>query len=440
MSAPIQSVTTSATGLNRLWRKVQGTLQTGFQFMCEEWNWLDRLQEFKIDWSFREITFPVDLTRGVGSTSMVEGGWEGRPSSPNVDECTINWIHLNKRFNASMMAMWVSQNNPAAALADQLVFQGKKALQTLAADFSDKFHGYSNSTLALTNSDLTSGATQVVLTLTSVYGDTNVTANTNVPASVWNAFLVDKFPIGERVALLLAGSDALVATNAIGTVSASSRANGTITVDLIGALGANVTADGIRIVKFNSIDPTNAVASSDVNKGLLGMQEQLFAASVQGLSTSTQPNWRSALNDTTGGRFNGSRLQRMRDEVANTGGGTVDTAIMAQGVKRDLFLQYQAGVRYASPAGIEIDGDVKASGMTFLTGRRVIPGTITVFDKSNSIKKGTLLRKPSKGPNWGDGRKLENQSAMVFQMDFPVFLANTCRGNMATAGNLVESY
>lgn len=437
MSAPVQTITTSATGLNRLWRKVQGTVQTGFQFLCEEWNWLDRLAEFKIDWSFREITTPVDLNRGVGAGAMVEGGWEMRASSPNVEEITINWIHLNKRFNASLMAMWVSQNNPAAALADQLVYQGKKALQTIAADYSDKFHGYSNATVALTNTDLTSGATSATLTLTSVYGDTNVTANPNVPAAVMNAFMVDKLPIGERIVLLQPGSDALVTTNAIGTISAVNRANGTITVDFIGALGGNYTTDGIRIVKFNSIDPTNAVTSSDVNKGLPGILEHVFATSLHGL---TNPNWRTALTDTTGGRFNGSRLQRMRDEIQNTGGGTPDTAIMAQGVKRDLFLQYQAGVRYASPAGIEIDGDVKAGGMTFLTGRRVIPGTVTVFDKANSIKKGTLLRKPSKGPNWGDGRKLENQSAMVFQMDFPVFCVNTARGNVAHAGNLVEAY
>lgn len=436
MSAPVQTITLSASGMNKLWRKVQGTVQNGFQFLCEEWQWLDRLAEFKIDWSFRSIEFPIDLNRGVGSGSMLEGGWEMRPSSPNLEECSINWIHLNKRFNASMMAMWVSQNNPAAALADQIVFQGKKALQTIAADFSDKFWGYSNATVALSNTDLVSGNTQSTITLTTGYGDTNVMANPNIPAAQYNAFLVDKLPIGERVALLQPGSDALVVANAIGTVSASSRSAGTVTIDWIGALGGNYTTDGYRIVKFNSIDPANAIASSDVNKGLIGVLEQVFSASLQGL---THANWRTASTDTTGGRYNGSRLQKMRDDIQNTGGGTPDMGFMAQGVDRDLFLQYSAGVRYASPAGIEIDGGVKAQGMTFVKGRRVPPGTVTVFDKGNSFARGTLLRKPSKGPNWGDGRKLENQSAMVFGIDFPVFLVQKNRGNVAHAGNLVEA-
>lgn len=435
MSAPIQTVTTSASGLNRLWRKVQGQVQTGFQFLCEEWTWMDKLTEFKIDWSFREITTPVDLNRGFGASSMVEGGWEAIPSSPNLEEITINWIHLNKRFNASMQAMWVSQQDAAAAITNQLVYQGQKALQTVAADFSDKFYGYSNATVCLTDTD-TTAATTATLTLKTLYGDTNIGNATNTPAAQLNAFLADKFVVGERIALLSpTGADTLAAANTIGTITAINRSTPSITVTWIGTAGV-VSTNDLRIVKMNNIDPTNAVASSDINKGLTGLLDMSFSSSLHGL---THANW-TANTDTSGGRFSGPRLQYAKDLIANTGGGNANAAIMAQGVNRDLVLQYQAGVRYSSPMGIEIDGSVKAQGFTFNTGRRVLPGSVTVYDKSNSVKRGTLLKKPSKGPNWGDGRKLENQSAMVFQVDYPCFMVCTNRRNIATFGNLVESY
>lgn len=432
MSAPVQTVTTSGSAtMNKLWRKVQGRVQEGFRFLVEEWNWMEKQKELKVDWSFREITFPVHLVRSGGVASIAEGAYEARPSSAGLEECTINWIHLNARFNASMQARWVSEQNASAALENQLVFQGKDKLAALAAEYGDQFHGYSNGVVCLTDTDI-AATTTATLTLKTPYGDTNVGNNSAID---FKEFLANKFVVGDRIAVLHPSTATLAAANTIGDVTAVSETNGTITVTWIGTAGA-VTTDGLRIVKANSIDPANTVATTSLDRAVNGVLDMVFSSSLHGL---THDRWAPAIRDTAGGRFNGVRYQKARDRMGNRGGGKADKALVAQGVDRDLFLQYQAGVRYDSPTGIEMDGSVKLKGVEFLKSQRIMPGTVTLYDSENSMRNGTLLRKPSRGPNWGDGQKLENQSAMVFGIDWPVFHACVNRQNIAFFGNLTEA-
>src|SRR5467141_4440824 len=64
------SVTTSKTDVNGVWRKVQAPLQEAAQYMVDEWDMLDEVQTFEVDWSAREITMPLDLSDDVGVASI----------------------------------------------------------------------------------------------------------------------------------------------------------------------------------------------------------------------------------------------------------------------------------------------------------------------------------------------------------------------------------
>lgn len=58
--------------LIKLWRKVQGQLLQGINFIAEEMDELKRVPNHRIDWSAREITHPVDLHAGAGVAAIGE--------------------------------------------------------------------------------------------------------------------------------------------------------------------------------------------------------------------------------------------------------------------------------------------------------------------------------------------------------------------------------
>lgn len=417
MATATYSPTTSAVGLNKLWRKVQGEVGEAINYACEEWQQLEDLKNFKIDWSFREITFPLRINKGVGVASIAEGGWEARPSSPNLEECTINWVQFNKRFTATLMAQYVDQKNAEAELKKQLVFQAMDAVDTLAAHFSDYFYGYSTGVLALTDTNL-SGTTGT-LVLKNGYGSAAITDA---------ASIARLFRVGEYVALVAAGSDTLVDANAIGVITAVTAATPSIAVTFIGSVSA-YTTDDIRIVKANSLD--QSITGTDLNRGVVGLMDMANSASVQGLSSSTVPDWSPAFTDASGGRLTGIRIRKGRDEIKNYGTSKPDLMILDQGVRRDMIAGQQVSLRFNDPFALELDGEVKNKGLTFFDSRRTPKGMAWMIAKK-SFNRMNLLPKPKKGGiTWKDGDKLQDQNALVFSMDWPVQLVTTCRKNMS---------
>lgn len=417
MAIATYTPTTSASGLNKLWRKVQGEVGQGLNYACEEWQQLDDLEDFKIDWSFREITFPLRINKGVGAASISEGGYEARPSSPNLEECTINWVQFNKRFTATLMAMYVDQKNSEAQLKKQLMYQAMDAVDVLAAHFSDYFYGFSTAVLAITDTDV-SGTTGT-LTLKNAYGSSTITDA---------AYIASLFRVGEYVALVASGSDALIDANAIGVITAVTAATPSIAVTFIGSCSA-YTTNGIRIVKANSLD--QSITGTDLNRGLVGLLDMALSASVQGLSSSSVADWSPAFSDTTGGRLSGIRIRKASDEIKNYGGGKADRLILDQGVHRDLIAQQQAAIRFSDPFALELQADVKSKGLTFFSSRRT-PPTYAWLQVKKSFNRMNLLPKPTPGGiTWKDGEKIPDQNALVFSMDWPAQMVTTNRKNMA---------
>jgi hypothetical protein len=414
--------TTSETDMNKIWHKVQGPLMIGFNFMSEEYEMLDSLKQFKIDWSAREIIVPLELNEGAGVASIPEGGWEAVPSSPTVEEISLSWILLNKRFTATLTAMYIDQKNQEAMIRRQIVFQGKTAVQAIGSDFADRFYGFSTGILALV-ANTESAGTNVVLDLDDGYGVAGIDDA---------AFIVDKFKVGDRIALI---RSAALVTNGIGTVTARDKSAGTLDVTFIGSVTA--TAND-AIVKANSMENTT-LAGTDYNRSLVGLLDMATSVTVHGLANTTNENWDVALNDSTAARFDTVYLLQAQDAIADNGGGNVTDILMSRGVYRDALDNQLGSLRFDSPFNLQLDGELKAKGVKITRTKRVPPGYVFAFDKS-SLHKMTLLRKPSAGspPQWRDSEKIPDRSGRVFSIDFPVATVITNRGNMVVMSGKAE--
>jgi hypothetical protein len=419
MAVGTYSVTVNS-GVNKIWRKVQGDLQTALQFECEEWEMLDDLKEFDIDWSQREITVPIDINEGAGVASIAEGGDEARPSSPNAEEITLTWSHFVKRFTISKMARWIDQKDREAQIERQIVFQGRHGVRDLQRHYSDYSYGFTTAYLARTTA--TQGAASShTLTLDDAYGVAGIDTA---------AYIGAMFKVGDYVALI---QSAALVMNAIGVITAVTPGTPSIAVTWNGSV--SVTEDDY-VVKANSLENTT-VAGTDYSRGLTGWLDATSSTSVHSLSSSSVANWSVAYSDTASGRFTGRKLRRAKQEIANEGGGKANFMLIDQAVYRDLIDTERAAVRFDNPFGMEIDGDVKAKGFQIHQTRRVPPGYVFVADKK-SVRKMTLLPKPGQ-PAWDDAYKLQDKSGYVFCLDYPVAQVFLNRKNLAVFSNQTQS-
>lgn len=419
MATATYSVLTNSS-VNKIYRKVQGDLQTAFQFECEEWDMVDELSEFDIDWSAREITVPLDINEGAGVATLPEGGYEARPYSVNAEEITLSWQHFNKRFTISKMARWVDEKSRDAQIERQIMFQGRQAIRDLQRHYSDYSYGFSTGYLARCSA--TQGAASShTITLIDAYGVAGIDGA---------AYLGGLFKDGDWVALVQSGA---LVSNAIGEVTAVSTSTPSITVTWNGSV--SVTANDY-IVKANSLENTT-ITGTDYNRGLVGWLDATSSASVHSLSSSSVPNWDIAYSDTASGQFNGVKLHRAKQEIANEGGGKLNLLVIDQAVYRDMIKQERAALRFDDAFGMEIDGDVKSKGVKFFQSRRVPAGYVFGADKK-SVRKMTLLGKPG-APGWDDAYKLENQSGFVFNIDWPVAQVWLNRKNLVYFSNQTQS-
>lgn len=417
---------TTSSDLDDIWRKVQTKVHEGLNFMSEEWEQLEDLRKFKVDWTSREILVPLDITEGAGIASIPEGGYEARPSSPAAQSLSLSWVLFNGRFTVSKTVNWIRQRNQAAMIMDQMKYQATKKVQDLGRHFGDYFFGVSTGYLAQTSTAATQSSG--TYTLKNAYGQSTIDGSDATSA----AYIGNMFKVGDYVALI---QSAALVTNAIGQVTAVSESTPSITVTWNGSV---TSTNNDYIVKANSTENTT-IAGTDYSRGLVGLLDWLVTASVHGLSSSSIADWSVATSDTTGGRLTAVRIRKHIQTIKNEGGGTVNRIYLAQGVERDLFDQERAAVRFSDPGSMNLDGSVKYGNVKFHATRRVPPGfAIPVVSKST--RRMTLLPKPDGGaPVFADGDKLVNQSAHIFSIDFPCATVCTNRRNLSYFANLTES-
>lgn len=399
------------TDLVKLYRKVQTTLFTAFNFKCEEYASQPE-GDFPVDWSAREILFPLDLNEGGGVASIEEGGKEANPTSPTLEEGTTTWIQLNKRFTLTKIAQYIDEQQGVRPMVKrQFVFQGAKMIQAIAWTWGVYFYGFGTGVQA----KVLSAAGAPTYTLKDAYGLTGLSASGSASD---NGYLARLFKVGDRVAVLNPTGPAL---RGIETVTARSESAGSIT--LANAVASTAASD--LLVYANSIENTTLAGGTDYNKAPTGLLDVLTSASLHGL---THANWTVAFSDTATGRFSGMKLHRGKDEIENYGpdGALLDRLIMDQGVYRDTVAQYQSAIRFNDPFALEIDADIKTKRVKIMKTRKVPPGFVCGF-WSKAYRKMTLFDKPTAPTSFMDGDKLENQNAMVFMADYPYQLVCTAR-------------
>lgn len=415
------TITTAGTTLVKAYRKMQGALLTGFQTMSEEWDLFDEIPNYDLTVSAREMTAPVRVYAAGRSAMIAEGALEKNPVTPGLEEVTLTWANLNERWMTTLTARYLDSKAQAGQVIRQLRYQAMEALEAISNTVSWQFYGFSTGVACQT----TTVATQAsgTYTLANAFG---------ISALGGASYLASMFTVYDRVALIRAG--ALVA-NAIGQITAVDSTNGTITVTWLGSV---TSASGDNIVFANSLENTT-IAGTDYNLCPSGLLDAITSTSLHGLSGASIPNWNPALYSTTAGRMSGLKLRKARQAIGNLGGGKADLVIWSNGVENDTIEAERAMARFSGTFGMELDGSVKAKGITFFTSRKVPPGFAFILDKSEAVGKFTLLPKPDSGtPPWSDGDKMENRNALQFSVDFPYAYIWKNRRALAAYANLTE--
>jgi hypothetical protein len=413
------TVTTAATTLNKGYRKIQAKLMKGLQTLNEEWDLLDDIPDYDVTLSAREMTVPIRLNSAGRSAYIPEGGLEKNPITPPVEELTLTWANLNERWMTTYTAKYLDRVQ-AGQVIRQLKYQALEALDAISNTVSWQFYGFSTAVMAQTSTVATQASG--TYTLANAFG---------ISALGGASYLASMFTVYDRVALIRTGA---LVTNAIGTVTAVSSANGTIDITWLGSV---TSANADNIVFANSVENTT-IAGTDYNLAPVGLLDAVTSTSVHGLSGSSVANWNPALTSTTAGRFSGLKLRKARQAIMNTGSGTPNLVITSQGVLNDTIEAERALSRFAGTFGMELDGSIKSKGVEFFSSRKVPPGYAFILDK-DGIGKFSLLPKPDAGvPAWDDGDKMENRNALQFSIDYPYAIVIKSRRMMSYYSNLTE--
>lgn len=429
MATATFTVETGSSTLKELGRKVQAGIYKAAQFGVEEWGWIGALKKYEVALSQREITHELDIIEGTGANFIIEGGKETRPSSPGAVTATVAFNLLNKRFTISRTTeMILGRQGSRAYLESQFKYQGRKAVEAIRKRIGDGFYGFSTAIMAKVSSVSTDD-----IVLKDMHGVSGLGATTH------NRRAVDQFVAGsgqnaDYIAVLNPSGPAL-RTAGIVKITAKTRSTNTITC---GASGITSPTADDYIVYANSLENTTLASGTEYNLGMVGLLDGGTSTSVHSVSGSTYERWNAAVNNTAGGRFTGIKLINLRDEVQNQGGGTLNMVIWAQGVKRDVVSQLQAGLRFTDAYAMEMDGTPKAKGIEFMSSRRTPDGYVFGLDKSNSVCK-LVLTPDVDMPGAEEGDKLQDDSGRVFSADFIIAMAWVNRANMGLYSALTQA-
>jgi hypothetical protein len=419
----IYAGTLSKSDVVNLWRKVQGPLRQVVNFMYEEWDLLQDLEDYDVDWSTRSIEAAMDLEEDGNIASIPEFGWEAKPSSPNPVDALFTWVIFNGRFTISKTARWIDEKNKGAMLENQMKYQARKKLEALRRRLAQYFYGTPSAIAARANAGVGPG-TSLNIDLVDAHGIADLDDK---------VFIASLFRKNEWIAVLNPTGPAI-------------RQFGKITAVTIGAtfaqisvtFNASVTVSAADYIVFAAslAEDTASLDSCDWAKGLAGWLHILTADTVQNISRTTQPKWDVAYANTTAGRFTGMKLRKMKQAVSNVGGGRITNVLWSQGVENDVTAQLLAGLRFTDSFNMEMDGAPKAKGIRLQSTRSMLPGYVIAYDKS-AIRKMTLLPPPNR-PTWNDAEKIPDRHGFIVPMDYPCQMVVLNRANLAYESNKVE--
>lgn len=393
------SATTAVTTLVNLQKKVQGDVLFLFQKQSPEYQFAKSLDDKGLGMSAREVSQPAQLEERGGGAFIEEFGYEAEARSVAPRELTYTFAQYNDRIALSTFARLQNQGDKKAALNQQVQFQVNQMAQGFGRRFAQTFWGLSTGQICLTSTNATSASQTLVLY--DVFGQTESSADNA-------AYLARQFCIGDRIALAESGGAALV-TNGFGTITAITPATPSIAVTMVGSCDVDAT-DEIYFAQSVRND-TASLASCDINKWPTGIVGAVETTTVHGLSGSTVPEWAAAGNNSDGGRLNGTRIMLAQDTIQNKGGNGPWVLLHSQGVKRDIFNQQVAAVRFQDPMNMRLDGAVKVGeGITPFVSKWNPPGRAVLMPKG-ALSKWFLnpMPNPETGerPDFGDQTQVD---------------------------------
>lgn len=413
---------TTVSTLAKGYRKKATKLYTAFKDKVDEFSWVDDIDDEDITPSGRENLIPLDIGRGYGAHMPSDGGNEARTITRAMNEGSFSFVHGNARFFISTQAKAFDQKAKEAQIVRQIKYQSKKSLEALARRVGLQFYGMSNGTVCETTTDAT--ATTSTLTLNDGFGDSTIDGG---------AYLCSLFEVGDRIAALDASSASALLSNGLGEVVDTT----TVAGEMIVVFDGSCNTDSGDLITFANAVTDTTVTASDRDKWPVGLLEIITASSVHGLATSSEANWAAAVNNTSGGRFSYVKLKNLRNQIKNRGGKMTDV-VWSQGVENDVEAGERAARIYDSSA-MDLDGSIKAKGITFRSSDLTPPEHVIAFDRSGWGKK-LLTDKPAEDGmlDFGDLYKAEDRAGWKGGFDLIWALVCRSRGKFGRYADLTE--
>lgn len=411
---------TTVSTLAKGYRKKATKLYTAFKDKVNEFSWVDDIDDEEIQSSGRENLIPLDIGRGYGAHMVSDGGNEAVTLTRAMNEGSFSFVQANSRFFISTLAKAFDQRAKEAQIIRQIKYQSKKALEALARRVGLQFYGTSNGYVAENGTNATT-TTQTV-TMTDGFGDATIDGA---------AYLQSLFEVGDRIGIIRASA---LVSNGLGVISD----NSTVAGEMIVVFDGSVDLDAADNIVFANAVTDTTITATDFGKWPVGLIDICASTSVHGLSSATEANWAAAVNNTSGGRFSYVKLKNLRNQISNKSGGKMSDVVWAQGVENDVEAGERAARVYDSSA-MDLDGSIKAKGITFRTSDLVPPEHVFAFDRSGWGKK-ILTDKPSEDGmlDFGDLYKAEDRAGWKGGFDLVYALVCRARGKFGRYCDLTE--
>ena len=410
---------TTISTLQKGYKKKATKLYTAFKDKVNEFSWLDDIDDEEITPSGRENLIPLDIGRGYGTHMASDSGYEARTLTRAMNEGSFSFVHANARFFISTQAKAFDQKAKEAQIVRQIKFQSKKSLEALARRVGLQFYGTSNGYVARSSTNAT--ATTQTLTMLDGFGDSTIDGA---------SYLQSLFEVGDRIGMIR--STALVA-NGLGEITD----NSTVAGEMIVVFDGSADIDANDYIVFANAVTDATITATDYSKWPVGLLDIITSSSVHGLATTSEANWAAAVNNTSGGRFSYVKLKNLRNQIANRGGKMTDV-VWSQGVENDVEAGERAARIYDSSA-MDLDGSIKAKGITFRSSDLTPPEHVFAFDRSGWGKK-LLTDKPGEDGmvDFGDLYKAEDRAGWKGGFDLIYALVCRSRGKFGRYADLTE--
>lgn len=407
---------TKVSDLQKAYKRSTTKMYRTYTRRVPEYRWMDDIPDEEIIPSGRENLIPLDANPGYGAASIPDAGNEARTETPDLEEGSFTFNHINSRFSISLRAQALDKAARGNFIIRQIKLQSLKCIEAVMRKFGFMYYGFSTGVVAKVSGNPASGTTATV-TLCDAFGQSSLDNA---------AYLASMFVIGEGVAFVR--SNALVGIAEVTDVDDSA---GTIDVEFAG--GATVDlADGDQIVYANAVNAAT-LDETDWQKWNVGLLDINTSASLHGVATADVPSWESALWDANGGSYGFVKQKKMRQALENKGDTVLRRVILANGVETDAQARERGALLWSDSGNMNWDATVKGKGISYETSR-FVPPTCAFGQGADAWGKKIITEKPDEEEliDFGRLHKAEDKSALKGGVD--MIGANICRSRSRFAG------